>query len=270
MGGFYNSLHIRNKTQQEVIDGIKSLDGDHGDCIVGTESHHWVPVFAEIAYGYPLSVTLSEKLKTDVINIDIHDDDVFCYWYFCDGKEVDAFNSCPNYFDGAGMTMPDVDNLPNGDKLTELLQELTKKVKERFNISSSTTRDDFMKMISTQDDLMKIMGDMNQHLKQEIHEIVNLSSPTNEFEANETDESDANESVGNPACFSGLLNPEEIEKLAAILESMRNHSSAFVSIDAQQFYDLLGWSDELNSYEYLLEDGMPEGYIQVPDETKSA
>ncbi|GHT41269.1 hypothetical protein FACS189443_2800 [Planctomycetales bacterium] len=42
MGGFYNSLHIRNKTQQEIIDGIKSLDDGHGDCIVGTKSNDWV------------------------------------------------------------------------------------------------------------------------------------------------------------------------------------------------------------------------------------
>ncbi|GHT41272.1 hypothetical protein FACS189443_2810 [Planctomycetales bacterium] len=213
-------------------------------------------VFAETAYGYALSVILSEKFQTDVINIDIHDDDVFCYWYFCNGEEIDSFNSCPDYFGEAEMTMPDIDN----DKMRELMQEATKKIKENYDFfSSCKTQDDLMNLMT------KIKGDLMLKLMQEIGKIgknskekLSISPPTGE--------SETNESTGNPTCFFDLLKSEGIEKLTALLESMRNNSSIFISVDAQHFCDLFGLSDGINSYEYLLDDGMPEGYVQVFDE----
>jgi hypothetical protein len=45
---------------------------------------------------------LSADLHTPAVAFLVHDSDIACYWLFEDGKILDEFNSCPDYFEDAG------------------------------------------------------------------------------------------------------------------------------------------------------------------------
>jgi hypothetical protein len=42
---------------------------------------------------------LSQDLKATVIAFMVHDSDIACYWLYDNGRLLDEYNSCPNYFD---------------------------------------------------------------------------------------------------------------------------------------------------------------------------
>src|SRR5436309_15713794 len=43
---------------------------------------------------------LSAELEAPVVAFLNHDDDILCYWVYENGRPVEAYNSCPDYFDG--------------------------------------------------------------------------------------------------------------------------------------------------------------------------
>jgi hypothetical protein len=46
----------------------------------------------------PIATKRAKALGGDVIQMMVHDDDIFCYWYWRDGKLRDEYDSCPEYF----------------------------------------------------------------------------------------------------------------------------------------------------------------------------
>ncbi|MDR1290448.1 MAG: hypothetical protein LBK06_04530 [Planctomycetaceae bacterium] len=255
MGAFYYSFNVHQKTQQEVIDLVTTLQKERQDIeeqnnfIVGNEQNGWVSVYTDDLLGMDIGLAgaIASKLQTRVILIDVHDDDVFTYYYFRDGEMVDSFNSCPDYFGTAGMDF-------NPDKFTtispEELEGLSQKIKTDFNISGCKDRDEAIEKAKQLHDFFEQVGFIkNKAATQDQQEEEKISSE---------------EALGNPECFAELVNdPDVITKLSAIMESMRKQDWCFISELALEFCDLLGLPDALNSYRYLLEEELPTGYVHV-------
>jgi hypothetical protein len=69
----------------------------------------WISVFPQMGdqdpHGLcPIVAKISETLRRPAIAFIVHDSDVFCYWLFDDGRELDHYNSAPGYFDGTSLT----------------------------------------------------------------------------------------------------------------------------------------------------------------------
>ncbi len=99
MGGWYNSIHIRNDSADPVKDVLQELARD-GKCrfYLAPPINGWVGVFAKMLPHVQISTKIAKKLPLDIIELAVYDDDVFCYWYFRQGKLIDSFESCPDYF----------------------------------------------------------------------------------------------------------------------------------------------------------------------------
>lgn len=236
MGGFYNSIHVRGNSQEKILEQVRGSEFAHEGCIIGTESDSWVPVFISLEHSVLLTVLLSESLGADVLMIDIHDDDIFSYVYYRNGEEIDSFSSWPDYFEGSEMIAPDV-----GDPL-KLVQEMEEKIKGKLDLSSCTSPEDFM----------KVLGEINTAFQD-----AGFIQPS-------PSRTESDEESGNPECFAEILeNPEDVRKLAKILDSMREHTDVFASQPAGRFCELLKLPNGINSYEYLLEEELPDGYVHV-------
>jgi hypothetical protein len=98
MGGWYNSIHIRSDSADPVRDVLKELAGD-GKCrfYLSPPINGWVGIFAEMLPRVQISTKIAKKLSQDIIELAVYDDDVFCYWYYREGKLVDSFDSYPKY-----------------------------------------------------------------------------------------------------------------------------------------------------------------------------
>lgn len=69
--------------------------------------------------------------------------------------------------------------------------------------------------------------------------------------------------TGNPKYFADFLKyPDDLLRLKELLRSMNGHEYAFVSVPVEEFCGLLQLPDALNSYAYLDEEGLKDGYIR--------
>ncbi len=234
MGGFYHSFHVYDKTQKEVQNAIADEQMSFPACFIGPGEKNWVPVYPEInEEDLPLEL-LSQKLMTTILEIDLHDDDVFCYWLFRDGTEIDRFNSCPDYF-GDSFSIPqgkdfflmieksksnqpdlfDAPHLPGGSKELEMMYNFTKALENSGFI-------------------------VNQ---QEENGEKNKKTPQN-----------------HASILSYLLdNPDKEILLAKAIEKTQD----IELMDAHRFGELLHLPEIYESYEYLTDQELPEGYLRV-------
>ena len=74
----------------------------------------WATLYEELASEQDdtriesLTADLSRDLQVPAIAFMVHDSDIACYWLFENGRLLDQFNSCPDYFDDA------MDDEPSG------------------------------------------------------------------------------------------------------------------------------------------------------------
>jgi hypothetical protein len=100
MGSFYVNYTLRGVTQDAVA---KALGGR--TCVVTPSAHDTVVAFDEESDERDLDVisslatALSQKLRCPVLAVLNHDDDVFWYRLYRDGKLQDEYDSSPGYFD---------------------------------------------------------------------------------------------------------------------------------------------------------------------------
>lgn len=102
MGAFIVSMHIRTNDQEAVVRALRELQVAR--CRVTPAVNDWVSVYEESASMQDagriceLTSALSERLDTVGIGFLIHDSDFACHWLFDKGRQVDEYNSCPDYF----------------------------------------------------------------------------------------------------------------------------------------------------------------------------
>jgi hypothetical protein len=136
MGGWYNSIHVRSESIEPVRNVLRGLTRDKKyKFLLSPVINGWVGIFAQMQPRVQISTKIAKKLPLDIIELAVYDDDVFCYWYFREGKLIDSFNSCPDYF-GQPISKkyadslkghPEVfsDILSDDEKLVQLRQIIT-------------------------------------------------------------------------------------------------------------------------------------------------
>jgi hypothetical protein len=135
MGLFASVLHVRDSPRERVLPAVDAILRDAGfsraetlpvpangpyalpnhDASVSAGPYyfvsqaqgHWLTIieahFALHRLGAPhlsdLSNRLSAALSCYAIALVVHDDDLFFYNLDCEGKSLDGYNSCPQYFE---------------------------------------------------------------------------------------------------------------------------------------------------------------------------
>src|SRR5690349_10224754 len=104
MGTFVTNLHVRDADRHAVIEALRSLDAIPAFVRVSPEDT-WTSIFPEAvdqdqAALSEMASNLSKALNRPVIAFLVHDSDIFLYWLYDGGKELDRYNSAPGYFTG--------------------------------------------------------------------------------------------------------------------------------------------------------------------------
>ena len=108
MGNFYTNFTFKGPTQEEVV---KALAGR--TAYVTPEREGCVMVFDSEAEEQDQEVIAkmakagSMMFKCPVLAVLNHDDDIFWYQLYVQGKLVDQYDSTPGYFDGDGDSGPE-------------------------------------------------------------------------------------------------------------------------------------------------------------------
>lgn len=99
MGTTFSSIQIRSISQESVVQGLMGLLKE--PAYVSPSVGGWVGVYPEGTRTDldKLAKQLSKQLSCGVFSWNVHDDDIFYYTLFEDGKRRDEFNSIPDYFD---------------------------------------------------------------------------------------------------------------------------------------------------------------------------
>ncbi len=101
MGGFYGSVQIRSEDRDSVRSALERLARDQRQFLLGPPLNGWIGVYPNGAgQDFGVAGKLARRLKGELIAMLVHDDDIFAYEYYRDGRRVDQYNSVPDYFGG--------------------------------------------------------------------------------------------------------------------------------------------------------------------------
>ena len=100
MGAFYGSIHVRAADHSLVIPHVGHIaKSKSAKFLVAPSIGGWVAVYPEDGgQDQRIAAALAKRVGGDVVWISLHDDDVFAYAVWKDGKRLDEYNSCPDYF----------------------------------------------------------------------------------------------------------------------------------------------------------------------------
>ena len=101
MGAFLVNFHVRTDSSDEVRESLESLESS--GWIAGPHQG-WVSFWDEQASRQDtdriehLAAKVSQSTRRPLIAFMVHDSDVFCYWLYENGRQLDEFNSYPRYW----------------------------------------------------------------------------------------------------------------------------------------------------------------------------
>ena len=100
MGAFYGSIHVRAADHSLVVPHVEHIAKSKGaKFLVAPSMGGWVAIYpANGGQDQRLAAALAKRIGGDVVWVSLHDDDVFAYAVWNDGKLRDEYNSCPDYF----------------------------------------------------------------------------------------------------------------------------------------------------------------------------
>lgn len=101
MGNFYTNLTVVGPSQEQVINAVKALELN----AFVSQSFSGLTMVCEEksdtqdeSIWHRVAKQLSQKLICPVMAALIHDDDLFLYALYCQGKLLDDYHSCPSYW----------------------------------------------------------------------------------------------------------------------------------------------------------------------------
>jgi hypothetical protein len=119
MGLFCVNFHLRSADQRALKAALAHRHVDRFRIL--PDKNGWTSLYEEQASEQDdvrireLAEGISRELNVPAIAFLVHDSDIACYWLYENGKPLDEYNSCPDYFDedesGAGPAGGDVDVL---------------------------------------------------------------------------------------------------------------------------------------------------------------
>jgi len=120
MGGFYGSIHIRTDGYDLIKNILQDMAKKEGHKFyLGPAIGGWVGVFPDnCGQDDRVSLAIAKRVEYDVLHLVVHDDDIFCYWYYRNGKLVDKYNSIPDYF-GEEITEEEIKRLQGQPEVFE-------------------------------------------------------------------------------------------------------------------------------------------------------
>ncbi len=102
MGSFFTNFQIHNSSTAKVAKILPKIIT--GEAYFSPANNGWVTVYTEESETQAkgvitnIAAKMSKELKTEVFGFMVHDSDIAVYWLYRNGKIVDEFNSCPDYF----------------------------------------------------------------------------------------------------------------------------------------------------------------------------
>ncbi len=103
MGSFIVSFHAKTPNRDKVLAAFKPLAAKNA--YVTDAKNGWVSFYDSAASGQDdalitrISGDISKQAACPVIAFLVHDSDFLIYWLYDQGRSVDTFNSCPEYFE---------------------------------------------------------------------------------------------------------------------------------------------------------------------------
>jgi hypothetical protein len=104
MGAFYGSVQVRAEDRDRVKAAADEV-ARHWQIrmLIGPVLNGWVGVYPEgSGQDGTVSRDLAQRISGDVLHFLVHDEDIFAYWLYRDGRLVDSFHSRPGYFGEKG------------------------------------------------------------------------------------------------------------------------------------------------------------------------
>ena len=121
MGAFYGSVYVKSDKIGAVKELLEGLATRNRKFLMAPSINGWVTIYpSDHGQDDRVSKLIAKKIDAPILQVAVHDDDVFFYSYYKDRKVVDRFNSCPDYFEPASKRMK---NLLRGkpERLAKLL-----------------------------------------------------------------------------------------------------------------------------------------------------
>jgi hypothetical protein len=100
LGAYYGSVQVCGQTQDTLREVLEDLSAKSKSRFwLGPALGRWTGVYP-VLFGMDPSVArdLARRLGGEIFSLVVHDDDVFSYEYYRDGKRVDQYCSRPDYF----------------------------------------------------------------------------------------------------------------------------------------------------------------------------
>jgi hypothetical protein len=111
MGLFCVNLHFRTTDDRALSAALDRLDVTHYRVLPAKNG--WTSLYEQRASEQDdrrirdLGRNLTEELSIAAVAFLVHDSDMACYWLFDNGRLLDEYNSCPDYFeDDVGRPSP--------------------------------------------------------------------------------------------------------------------------------------------------------------------
>lgn len=103
MGNFYTSIAIKANDLDSII---RFLNKKKRVSFVSKPDNDFIYLYDQECEQNPEQITqlckeISSEFKCPALAFNNHDDDVLNYWLFVDGKEIDQYDSAPDYFEAA-------------------------------------------------------------------------------------------------------------------------------------------------------------------------
>jgi hypothetical protein len=99
MGEFFDAIYTRGTDAQTLPRQLADAARELNCCfLVAPEMQGWTAIYSSDGQDDKVAEALHKLLKTEVLYTLVHDGDIFCYYYYRDGKLVDQYDSRPDYF----------------------------------------------------------------------------------------------------------------------------------------------------------------------------
>jgi WD40 repeat protein len=101
VGAFFESIHVRTENSDVVQKALDQV-AKEADCkfLLGPALNGWISVFPNASrQNDQISVEIAKRLSDDIFHLIVHDDDIFSYDFYRDGRLIDQYNSWPDSFE---------------------------------------------------------------------------------------------------------------------------------------------------------------------------
>src|SRR6516225_7885016 len=101
MGAFFGSIQIRSEDQDAVKTAVEDVARElKRKFLVGPAIKGWIAVYPdESGQDDTCAIALAKRINTILLQLIVHDDDIFIYNLFRKGELLNEYSSKPDYFE---------------------------------------------------------------------------------------------------------------------------------------------------------------------------